>query len=905
MFEALVVLLCIAVGILWNELAKVRTRLDALEDASSHEPGAIARPRAIDWPMPEFQPVRSLAEEPVTLQPTSPLESRQAKAQNAPPEESMVSDSGLERAAATPTTHSRSRSIDKPNGEPIPKSIPKSTPKSTPMSVAKSVSKTPPTPSAGAFTAGHSFTALLKKNLFAVAGIGLLLLGFAFLFRSIHWSLVLPPAARIGIAWVVAGVLGAAGIRLSPHNRIWGQLAQGGAAAIAYLSIYVACSVYGLLEPLVTLGLFALVSAALVWRALREESKLLGGVGFLGAYAAPLLALQHAGGLGFNLSYGLLVSTFALGVSLRKAWLEIGIHAHLCAAALAALTYTGNFPPLPPATQQALLCAYLAVFLLWSIVWTRRLGAKGFAGFQASQDEAAARSEVPVLIALFFVTITCYLGIERWLLDSADFALVAGAVSLGLVALALPSFGLLSKTCLKESALVLAALSAAAGCQQTDWSWELKGPLLWAEGALLTLTTVPRTGVRAWLARALVLVGFVGTISVDDYWIALLALVVSFAMSLWGSQVAAKDGWLHMVLCVFATWVLAAALEQGVFGGRSDDGLPIDLAAAIALFLAALANQWSKPGASAIPKAYSLVALIGWTAVLLTPPGRDVLLQLALLIGPVLALLAWTLWVPGSASRRLTSVPLGITVQVFFLIPFLVALKQQASPTTLAALAGLGFVGFAWMVDLGLIHRLWRLDATRSLGPTPGLTSTLGVLAAALALLIPEQKSAQALWLSGAALPLACHAWARFSKTPEASVRGVCAATLALLGGYFWIALHFGSSEHAWFLLTTSELLPVLTAALGVGFLFWNSRLGERRAWQAAAAICVAAMVKLLFSLGAAFLSPLGIAGALLCMGALFLLAGYLAPLPPQRESGGKEGPADVPPPASLQVPLQ
>jgi drug/metabolite transporter (DMT)-like permease len=90
----------------------------------------------------------------------------------------------------------------------------------------------------------------------------------------------------------------------------------------------------------------------------------------------------------------------------------------------------------------------------------------------------------------------------------------------------------------------------------------------------------------------------------------------------------------------------------------------------------------------------------------------------------------------------------------------------------------------------------------------------------------------------------------------------------------------------------------VLVAALGVGFLFWNSRLGERTAWQAAAVICVAAMVKLLFSLGGAFLSPLGIAGALLCMGALFLLAGYLAPLPPDRRPEGKEGSATVPPPA-------
>ena len=44
-------------------------------------------------------------------------------------------------------------------------------------------------PSAG----GFSFVDLVKKNLFAAAGIGLLLLGFAFLFTSISWGQLLPP----------------------------------------------------------------------------------------------------------------------------------------------------------------------------------------------------------------------------------------------------------------------------------------------------------------------------------------------------------------------------------------------------------------------------------------------------------------------------------------------------------------------------------------------------------------------------------------------------------------------------------------------------------------------------------------------------------------------------------------
>jgi len=85
--------------------------------------------------------------------------------------------------------------------------------------------------------------------------------------------------------------------------------------------------------------------------------------------------------------------------------------------------------------------------------------------------------------------------------------------------------------------------------------------------------------------------------------------------------------------------------------------------------------------------------------------------------------------------------------------------------------------------------------------------------------------------------------------------------------------------ELAW----RSYLLPVALAAVGVGFLFLSTRAHRRLAWQVSAVVCVVAMLKLLLSLGSWALSPMGIVGSLLGMGALFLLAGYLAPQPPAR----------------------
>src|SRR5690606_1538252 len=136
--------------------------------------------------------------------------------------------------------------------------------------------------------------------------------------------------------------------------------------------------------------LFIGISAALVWRALREDAKALAGVGFLGAYAAPRLAMQGQGDLFLCLLYGLAVTLAALGVSLNRRWQEIGIHAHACAAGLAAIAYAGAHVPMPALQQQGLLVAYLFQFVGWVVLWPSRWKAE-------PPLEKIRSQEVPVL----------------------------------------------------------------------------------------------------------------------------------------------------------------------------------------------------------------------------------------------------------------------------------------------------------------------------------------------------------------------------------------------------------------------------------------------------------------------------------------------------------------------------
>jgi uncharacterized membrane protein len=117
----------------------------------------------------------------------------------------------------------------------------------------------------------------------------------------------------------------------------------------------------------------------------------------------------------------------------------------------------------------------------------------------------------------------------------------------------------------------------------------------------------------------------------------------------------------------------------------------------------------------------------------------------------------------------------------------------------------------------------------------------------------------------------------------------VFGTSFALVGLFSWVSAAIeGSAQEALRLTLSSQLLPVLLAAVAVGFLFHASRTGQRPTWGAAAAVCAASSVKLVVSLGSALLSPIGVAASLLGMGALLLLAGYVAPLPPEAEPQGR-----------------
>ena len=95
---------------------------------------------------------------------------------------------------------------------------------------------------------------LSGKNLFRV-GLGLLLLGLAFLLRYAIDQDWIGEGARIGAGLVTSGVLVGFGLKISKTRHTYGELLQGGGVAGIYLTTFAAHRLYDMIDATTTHGL--------------------------------------------------------------------------------------------------------------------------------------------------------------------------------------------------------------------------------------------------------------------------------------------------------------------------------------------------------------------------------------------------------------------------------------------------------------------------------------------------------------------------------------------------------------------------------------------------------------------------------------------------------------------------
>jgi hypothetical protein len=126
----------------------------------------------------------------------------------------------------------------------------------------------------------------------------------------IRWAMahvVIGPEVRVALGLVAAFALGAAGWRLRPRERTYGNALLGIALAIVHLCAWGAGPTLGIVPAPVALALATLASAALAVYAHREDDEVLWCLGFGGAAVAPFVTSRGEGSALVLAGYGLLV----------------------------------------------------------------------------------------------------------------------------------------------------------------------------------------------------------------------------------------------------------------------------------------------------------------------------------------------------------------------------------------------------------------------------------------------------------------------------------------------------------------------------------------------------------------------------------------------------------------------
>jgi len=738
-------------------------------------------------------------------------------------------------------------------------------------------------------------TWIASGNWPAKVGGGLMIVGVGALLRyaAINFELDGKYKIAIGIAAVAALATGSFLTGANPRRRAV-SLALGGAAfGVAYLTAYSAFALFGYLPTLQGLGLLALTAVAAGVFAVSRGALSLAVLSMVGAFMAPGFAPDDPGA---QVVYGyyVAVSLLTLTMVFFRGWRPL-IHLSFL------FTLAGG--------------AFFA--------WTADYFTPGNAPVM-----------FPLLVMLVAVHVAMPLVERRWargkVVESLD----------TIYLLALP---------------VVAALTAVALAPARA---ALSNELWWFAGIWLAasawLFTQKREGRATHAIIGLLMFGFGLAARYRDLPWELIALglaVVSLVLAARRSTSRRLHGFLTgLVLILAAVHIIGALAPAGGdtlflnarFFERLVGAALLGVAAATLVrlkhtldgMMLTVAIGWAAFTIGAEIARLELVSawlILHWIAVSFgfaayfcarrLPSGEKYLTPLVLLIGlsGVLAQLST------DATLSWVSAPLaGFALLAIAVRP--VAQGEGAAPDRLLAAFGAPLVVALWMAQVARQPppEIWQLPACAAVGfallvllvgSRAGKRSERWfneaadifsvaftfVLAAATLFDIEREFSAVVLELIcvGALILVATWDGKRVRVGEWVFPIAVIGSALTLQANLLrWLGPPGDLTAMSVARMDWPTLVSLLWASIGAALTIWARRVGSRVQWTAGAAFLVGAAIKLLL-LDFGSLGQLANILAVIAAGGVFLLVGWLAPMPPARPDEPRESPSPATPPST------
>jgi len=155
------------------------------------------------------------------------------------------------------------------------------------------------------------------------AGIGLLLLGVAFLFNYAVEQGWLTPTIRVGLGLALGATLVVIGLRVRRERRWFSAIALGGASATFYITGWAAFQLFDLVPYAVALPFMVAVTVYTLWAGWTVDEAALGVLGTLGGLGTPFILYTDSGTVAGLAAYESAVLVGAAGIYLRKGWLSL------------------------------------------------------------------------------------------------------------------------------------------------------------------------------------------------------------------------------------------------------------------------------------------------------------------------------------------------------------------------------------------------------------------------------------------------------------------------------------------------------------------------------------------------------------------------------------------------------
>ncbi|MGH8178246.1 MAG: DUF2339 domain-containing protein [Steroidobacter sp.] len=166
---------------------------------------------------------------------------------------------------------------------------------------------------------------LKRANPLALIGIVILFLGAAFLAKYAADRNVFPIELRfIGVALGAFALL-FIGWRLRDKHAVYAQLLQGGGIAGLYLAVFAATKLYQLLPIGLAFGLMVLIALAAAVIAVAQNSLSLAVIGTAGGFLAPILVSSGSGNHIALFSYYAVLNMGVFAVAWFKTWRVLNV----------------------------------------------------------------------------------------------------------------------------------------------------------------------------------------------------------------------------------------------------------------------------------------------------------------------------------------------------------------------------------------------------------------------------------------------------------------------------------------------------------------------------------------------------------------------------------------------------